>query len=213
MAIDTCKVYKPAFYLIDAEGHAKGKPSQATQFVNALRAGLPDLPIGLNSFWKPSYHPELAWDALRSICDFDTPQVYWRGYNPVGKTIMSQKEYGLMKRKLPFWPAGEMFHEFGITTTVKELNEFLTYCRDNFQAAIMWAADSNETNSELWQAFSDFQWDVAGAKVAKRLSKVIDDTREVLNAAIPDLLAGKKTGAELGDYLAASIDLALKEGT
>ena len=178
VAVDMCKIHKPAFYLIDAEAHAKGKFNQAAVFANALRAGLPDLPIGLNSYWKPSYHPELPFNELRSICDFDTPQVYWRGANPVGKTILSQKEYGLMKKKLPFWPAGEMFHEAGITTTPKELNEFLSYCRDNFQACVLWSADANETTGALWQAFSDFQWDPAGAKIVRRLHQFFDDAKD-----------------------------------
>lgn len=211
VAISVCKQYKPAFYLIDAESHAKGKFKQAGEFARTLRTGLPEMPIGMNSYWKPSYHPELPWRELRSICNFDTPQVYWRGGNPVGKTIISEKEYSLMKPKLPFWPAGEMYHEFGITTTPAELKAFLTYAKEHYPAAVLWSADANETTTELWKAFSEFEWNVTGAKLAKRLSKLVDDTKVYIDGNIKEILAGNITGAMLGESFAAGIDQIIKE--
>jgi hypothetical protein len=189
VAISTCKLFKPAFYLIDAESHAKGKFAQAKIFAQALRFGLPEMPIGMNSYWKPTYHPELPWNELREVCDFDTPQVYWRGGSPVAKTAISQREYSLFKKKLPFpMPAGEMYHEFGITTTVAELNAFLTYCKVNYQAAVMWSADANETNAELWKAFSEFQWDVAGTKLAGSLIAFFDNAKGYAASHLPQYL-------------------------
>jgi hypothetical protein len=181
-AIQVCRRYRPAYYLIDAETEAQGYYNYAKIFAGTLRAGLPDLSIGLASWWKPSYHPSFPFDQLRAICDFDSPQVYWRGYGELGKLTMSRKEYGQMTLNLPFaMPAGDMYYEHGIKPTPEQVVSFLNKCKEDkeIQAALMWSMDQMTVVPELWKAFSSVEWkDSAGTPLAEQLSSFLDGAKQ-----------------------------------
>jgi hypothetical protein len=70
-------------FVIDAEGECKNKAATARAYAAALRNELPDVPIALSSYWKPSLHGEFPWGEFDAICDFHMPQVYWCGADPV----------------------------------------------------------------------------------------------------------------------------------
>ncbi|MEJ2711008.1 MAG: hypothetical protein P8074_25590, partial [Anaerolineales bacterium] len=93
---DAVKLYNPDFYLIDAEAYAKWQFAPAWIYAKRLRSRLPYMPRGLNSYWYPPYHPSRPWKQLRSVCNFDAPQVYWRGYRPKDKLLASKHEYAKM---------------------------------------------------------------------------------------------------------------------
>ena len=155
--------YRPSFYLIDAEAHAKNKFAGATIFSQILRRKT-DIPLGLNSYWKPSYHPEIPWRQLREISDFDAPQVYWRGQKPVIKTLASMKEYSLLEPRLPYaLPAGDMFDEHGIKPTPEQLIQFCNVCKSTIevQGVIMWSLDQvfECKVPDLWAAYSNYDWE------------------------------------------------------
>ncbi len=163
--INACQRYQPDFYLIDVEKEVEGNPSGAEQFMIALRNSLPDLPLGLNSFWSVSKHPVFPWEMFLRRGDFACPQVYWRGEHPVEKLQISQREYAQKAEELGVsvpMPLvdGDMFSEFDIKPTVSQLLEFLTYADSDptLQGIFMWAADETETTPELWRAFSAYQW-------------------------------------------------------
>lgn len=158
-AIEAIKRYNPAYYLMDAEGYAKGY--KANILPKKIRSAYPDLPLALNSYWKPSYHPELDWKAFREVSDFDAPQMYWRNRDPIGKIRTSMSEYAAMKPKLPYsMPAGEIYREYGIESTPEQVIQFLDFCQedDEIQACLMWAMDQNETTPSLWEVFSSYRW-------------------------------------------------------
>jgi hypothetical protein len=160
--IEAIDRYRPSFYLIDAEAHAKNQFAGATIFAKILRAKT-DIPLGLNSYWKPSYHQEIPWRQLREISDFDAPQVYWRGQRPVMKLLESMKEYDLMEPRLPYaLPAGDMFDEHGIKPTPEQLIQFCNACVLNreIQGVIMWSLDQVFEGKvpELWTTYSSYDW-------------------------------------------------------
>lgn len=149
------------FYLIDAEGHAKYQWAGAKIFAARLRSGMPVIPIGMNSYYNPMWHPELPWYALRSACDFDCPQVYWRGTDPVGKLRASKAAYARLVPRLPYTVvAGDMYYEFGLKPTPDQVEKFLAYADydPEIQAAVMWSMDGRRNVPELWQAFSQYRW-------------------------------------------------------
>ena len=153
--------YKPDWYLIDAEAQAKSQFAAALIFARGLRASNPKLPIGLNSYWKPSYHPLLPWYQFQQVCNFDAPQVYWRGYNVLGKLADSKREYSKLIPKLPFtMPAGDMYTDRNLKPTPAQVVQFLTACRDDpeINAAVMWSMDQKTKVPELWDAYSRFDW-------------------------------------------------------
>lgn len=86
-------------YIINAEGHSKGKYTNAQIFVNTLESllannGMEDFPIGLSSYRYPTYHEELPWTEFISICDIMIPQLYWvDASNPAYQVRKSLEEY------------------------------------------------------------------------------------------------------------------------
>jgi hypothetical protein len=154
--------YKPDFYLIDAEAEALLQFVPATIFAKALRDGRPNLPIGLSSYWKPTWHGDLPWKQLRSICNFDAPQVYWRGQDPVGKLSTSKAEFAAMSPKLPFlMPGGDMFYEAGIKPTPQQVLDFLAAAQKDGEitSVVFWSLDQKKIVPELWDAYSSFSWE------------------------------------------------------
>lgn len=152
--------YEPDFYLIDAEAQAKGRYTQAWTFANELK-GAPTK-IGLASYRFPSYHRKLPWQALRSCCDFDSPQVYYRLSDPPSQLARSKAAFAAMLPKLPFFPAGDMYHEHGIRPTPEAVQRYLQACKDDpdISGTLMWAMFQRRKCPELWEVFSEFEWAV-----------------------------------------------------
>lgn len=167
-AVKMCTKYRDicVAFLIDAEGEAKGKYAQAPIFAAALKKGLEPLgiPIGLNSYRYPSLHPELPWKALRAVCNFDMPQVYYRNTDPITNLERSFAQFQAMSPRLDYQPAGDMYYEFGIKPTPMAVKRFIEFCREDprFDMVVMWSADQCEVTPELWSAYGQVCWPVAG---------------------------------------------------
>ncbi len=160
-----CRKYEMDMYLVDVEHEVEGNYTGAGLFMEALRYALPETALGLNTFWNVSLHPSFPWRAFINHADFVCPQVYWRGQRPVEKLKQSKRDYaGLASvdgRKLPMpFVAGDMFTERGIKPSTAQLSEFLGAIETDpsLQGVLMWAADDNETTSDLWQVFSAYTW-------------------------------------------------------
>ena len=61
IVINACTRYSPDFYLIDVEHEVERNYNGAQQFMDTLRAGLPNGIFGLNSFWNLANHPLFPW--------------------------------------------------------------------------------------------------------------------------------------------------------
>jgi hypothetical protein len=158
-AVQACNLYQPSFYLIDAELEAKYQFVGAAVFAKALRAGLRDMRIGMNSFWKPSYHPELPWKQLRSVCDFDCPQVYRYGMPSDKKLAMSKAEYRKLSPRLPMsMVAGDMAFEHNWKPTPQLLQEFIDAVNADpeFEVYLMWSMDQKNVVPELWAQLAGY---------------------------------------------------------
>lgn len=158
-----CKRYAPDFYLIDVEKEAEKNYTGARVFIDVLRPALPNLALGLNSFWSPVSHPNFPWAAFLEAVDFVCPQVYWRGVDPVAKLSQSQQEYASIPkaRQVPMpVVAGDMYVRLGVKPTPEQVTQFLVAAdADPFiQGVFMWAADDSQSTPELWQAFSHYEW-------------------------------------------------------
>lgn len=192
VAVDAINHYKPEYYLIDAEADAKNQYNKAVVYANEFARLLPAFPRGMCSFWYPPYHPEFPWKPLRTICHFDAPQVYWRGYNPVGKLAMSKKAYSNLTPKLPYLLAGgDLYLEHGIKPTPAQVVMFMEACRDDpeIRGVLMWAMDQNETTPELWETYVKFEWDTEKALLKNGMAKFLESTKSHLNENIDRYLA------------------------
>jgi hypothetical protein len=137
------------------------------------------MPIGLCSYWYPPYHPELPWAKYLNFCDFVAPQVYWRGFNPIGKLISSKRAYANLT-KLPYlFAGGDMYLEKGIRPTNDQVTAFMGAVLNDkdIQGVLMWAMDPHECPADLWATYSAFTWDSELQKMVMRLGKFLDDAK------------------------------------
>lgn len=126
-------------FMINAEHEYKDQPEEAFAYATHLRAGLPDMPIGLSSYRYPSYHREFPFWQFLDVCDYHSPQVYWLGsHNPREQLEQSIKELTAIK-DLPVVPAGLAYSEGGFAPpTVAEMDEFHQAVLDFGLPANLW---------------------------------------------------------------------------
>jgi hypothetical protein len=167
--VNACRKYEIDMYLIDVEHEVEGNYTGARLFMEALRYGLPNVALGLNTFWSVSQHPSFPWAAFLEYVDFVCPQVYWRGQQPIEKLFQSKKGYASLshvadREVLMPLAAGDMFTERGIKPTAAQVIQFLETIEGDpsMHGVLMWAADDNETTSDLWKAFSSYHWKKGG---------------------------------------------------
>lgn len=169
--IERVRRYGLAGWLVNAEHQFKepGMGRAATLFMEALRDGLPDLPIGLCSYRYPSFHPQFPWREFLALSDFHAPQVYWLEDNrptaPAQQLARSVSELRAI-RDIPIVPIGVASPNDAGTwrPTVSQL--------DNFHAAVRvaglpgvgwWEWGHAELRHDVWRAIAGHWWEVAPA--------------------------------------------------
>lgn len=166
-------------YVIEAGGEYKrilDRAEKAAQFMEIVRQGVGDFPIGLTSWKQPGAHRSFPWEAFRSRCDLDLPQVFWIGRHGEAARQLetSFKQFSLLRPRLPYLPAGPAFFEDNWRPSPEEIMAFLEKAQAlNVPAASLWNWDhlglTEESTdnperldfSEHWQAAADFAWKVA----------------------------------------------------
>lgn len=151
------------FYLIDAEGEAKGRYEEAAEYAARLDLHVDGhLPVGLASYRFPAQHADLPWDELRAIADFDSPQVYYRNADPVQNLLDSYAAYQSMDPPLPYFPAGDMYAEHGLVPTPEAVTAYLELAMSlpGVNGSLMWYMDQMHRNPQLWEAFASVEWAV-----------------------------------------------------
>ncbi len=175
-------------YVLDAEGHYKGKFNSATIFMDQLTASIKDIPIALSSYRYPSLHPQLPWNEFLKKCDLNMPQVYWMfANNPGAQLKMCIAEFKNMKYTPPIFPTGASFTEFGWTPTISEIKEFMRKAKElNLPGFNFWEWGNlhNYLPAEYYRTIRDFAWD-DGPTPPKDIAEEIIDA---LNAHSTDQL-------------------------
>jgi len=150
-------------YVLDAEGHYKGKFNSAKTFMSQLTASVKDIPIALSSYRYPSFHPQLPWNEFLMKVDLNMPQVYWMfADNPGAQLEQSIAEFKNMKYTPPIFPTGAACTEQGWTPTLSEVKEFMNKTKElNLPGFNMWDWSSlhNHLPVTYYQAIRDFVWD------------------------------------------------------
>jgi hypothetical protein len=163
--------------------------TNGSRYMGRIRAKLPTMPMAMNSYWAMSKHPEIPWSSIRNQSDFDAPQIYSRGTDPVVKYNASKIEYANKKPRLPFaLPAGDMYFENGVKPKSGDITRFMQRAKADPEAkgVIMWAADQRETTPDLWEEFAAFNWETG----------IVDP----LPPVIPPVYAPLYAAALLGTY-------------
>ncbi|NDJ51671.1 MAG: nuclear transport factor 2 family protein [Chloroflexi bacterium] len=154
-------------FIVNAEVEYYGRYSQATAYMDSLRARVGNLPLALSSFRFPDYHRQLPWTEFLSKCDFNMPQVYWvRSDNPPEQLDRSVNQFSRIYPVLPIIPTGSAYAEHGWRASGSEVRRFLDHARKtNIPAANFWSWDyaGGPSGRDLWDAIAGFDWPVAKA--------------------------------------------------
>lgn len=149
-------------YILDAEGHYKGKHDAARTFMDLLTKEIKNIPIGLSSYRYPSYHPQLPWNEFLKKVDLNMPQVYWmQAHNPGPQLEKTVAEFQGMNYTPPIIPTGAAFMEWGWMPTASEVEQFIQKARQlNLSAVNFWEWRSlfEDLPREIWQIIRDYPW-------------------------------------------------------
>lgn len=163
MAIQRVKQFNLPGFVVNAEieFQARGMDVKARQYMQELRAGLPDTPIALSSFRFPNLHNPFPWEAFLEYCDLNMPQVYWVGANNPGQQLLkSIREFQSRKVWRPLFPTGAAYGEHGWRATPEQVTAFLQAVKDNgLPGANFWEwYYARQYESKLWNPVEKFEW-------------------------------------------------------
>ena len=163
-------------FVINAEGHYKGKYIAAATFMDQLTNAITHIPIGLSSYRYPSYHPALPWNQFLKKCDLNMPQIYWMfAHNPAAQLKKSITDYMNLKYTPPIFPTGAACTENGWTPTLDEISEFMEECNKlslpgfNFWE---WGSLHTDLPDEYYRIIRDFKWD-SGETAPKDIAELL----------------------------------------
>lgn len=149
-------------FVINAEGHYKGKYAAATSFMNQLTGSIKNIPIALSSYRYPNYHPQLPWNEFLKKCDLSMPQVYWMfNNNPGAQLKKTIAEYQNLQYTPPIFPTGAAFTEYGWTPTLGEIIEFMQTAKDLKLSGINfweWGNLHTYLPAQYYRTIRDFNW-------------------------------------------------------
>jgi hypothetical protein len=164
-------------YVIAPEGEYKrilDRAEKAAEFMEIVRQGLDNFPIGLTAWKQPSAHRSFPWETFRSRCDLDLPQVFWIGRHGEAARQLetSFKQFSQLQPRLPYIPVGPAFFEDNWRPSPEEIMAFLEKALAlGVPAVTLWNWDhlgltGDETTDnperldfrEHWQAAADFAW-------------------------------------------------------
>ncbi len=150
-------------WLIDAESEykRKGSSSWADLYLTSLRAQLPKISLGLQSYRFPSLHPELPWSTFLPFMDFHCPQVYWVQSTNAGDQLeRSCRELSALKQ-LPIVPTGCAYYEKGWGPTVPQIDEFNLVAQVKQLPGVLWYAWDDQglsTHPDWLEAIKAHKW-------------------------------------------------------
>ena len=149
-------------YVIDAEGHYKGKYNSAKTFMSQLRAEINDIPVALSSYRYPSYHSTLPWNEFLKKCDLNMPQVYWmQAHNPGAQLRMCVAQFQNLTYKPPIFPTGAAFTEWGWTPKPLEVKEFMDTAKAMKMKGVNfweWKSLYHDLPAEIMRLIRDYDW-------------------------------------------------------
>ena len=149
-------------FVVNAEVQfkARGMDLVARKYMQELRRGLSQLPIGLSTFRYPSVHSGFPFSVFLEYCDLNFPQVYWvSAFNPAQQLQKSYREYQSIRPWRTFIPTGAAYAEGNWSATPEQVVAFLRAARElQLPAANFWEWHTAYTNSALWRAVQNFNW-------------------------------------------------------
>jgi hypothetical protein len=152
-------------YVVSAgeEYEQPGRSSAAHQFITTVRTAL-KVPIALNSYRFPNFHPKFPWSDFLLSCDLHMPQVYWeQAHNPGDQLSESKQQCDALPNARPYTPSGAAYTTPGWSPTTQDITDFLDTAEDlSLPGVNFFDWDTCKANlSDLWKAIASFTWPAA----------------------------------------------------
>lgn len=148
-------------FVVNAEKEYKaiGMGPRARTYMQALRAGVGELPIALSTYRYPSLHAPFPFNTFLEFCDLAMPQVYWLySHDPVLQLARTVREYGLLGNTRPIIPTGAAWKQNSWQSTVTDVTAFLEACEAaGLPAANFWSWDASQ-HLPTWHAIATYDW-------------------------------------------------------
>ena len=144
--------------VISAGPDYEDRPSQATAYMETLRANLPRLPVALSSYRFVRGRRSFPWQEFLTRCDLHMPQVLWGRRDPVGTLARSLQEHGQHRVRRPIFPTGGVAPTpTRAGATPQQLRIFLQAARDAKLLGVN-LLDWRHLTDAHWDVLSDFEW-------------------------------------------------------
>jgi hypothetical protein len=167
IAIQRAQSLQLSGYAIEAgtEFEKSGSTATAAQFMGALCGAL-NLPIALNSYRFPNYHPEFPWAAFLIGCDYNMPRLFWEQDHNAGEQLReSKRQCDALPHARPFIPSASAFTTPGWAPQPADIGDFL----DTAQMLGLPAVNFYHWQScrldlpRVWTSIAEFSWPVPAA--------------------------------------------------
>ena len=165
-------------YVISAgeEYEQPGRSGAAQQFITTVRAEL-KVPVALNSFRFPNYHPKFPWSEFLTFCDLHMPQVFWEQAHDADEQLSeSKRQCDALPHSRPYIPSGAAYSAAGWSPNEQDMTDFL----DTAQALGLPAVNFFDWDAchaslpLLWKAISSFSLPAAAQSIpATRTSSAV----------------------------------------
>ncbi|HRN49997.1 MAG TPA: nuclear transport factor 2 family protein [Anaerolineales bacterium] len=167
IAIQRTKEFNLDGFVVNAEVEFKQKNMEtpARQYMKALRAGLPNTPIGFSSYRYPTLHRPLPFETFLEYSDINMPQVYWiQASNPAAQLLRSVREHQALSVWRPILPTGAAYPDGDWNPTAAQVTDFMQACKDNnISGANFWEWYYARRISGIWDAVKNFSWPTSPA--------------------------------------------------
>ena len=147
--------------VVQAGADYKGQPGRAERLMDALRASMPELPIGLSAYAFPSLHPTFPWEAFLERASVNIPQVFWGRSDPAAALARSLGEHERHAHAKPVVPTGAAENRTGGPVPAPEaIAAFLDAAMYRFglpgASVFRW---ETTLGTGAWRAVAEFKWE------------------------------------------------------
>lgn len=162
-AVERVKQFNLDGFVVNAEApfKADGMAARAEKYMQRLRLGLPNLPVGLSTYRYPSAHSAFPFAAFLKYCDLAMPQVYWQSAsNSAEQLRKSYNEFQALTPSRPVVPTGSAYAYGNWTATPAQVEAFLREARAmGLPAANFWEFQTARDNDGgMWNAIAAYDW-------------------------------------------------------
>jgi len=152
-------------YVVSAgeEFERPGRAIAAHQFITTVRGAL-KVPIALNSYRFPNYHPKFPWSDFLLSCDLHMPKVYWEQAHNAGEQLSeSKRQCDALPNAKPYIPSGAAYSAPGWSPTARDITDFLNTAELlSLPAVNFFDWDTCHASLPLtWKAITSFTWPAA----------------------------------------------------